>query len=637
MCAFVAINKAPGVYIDEVQLPGPIAGVGTSTGAFVGPALSGDIAKPVRLANWTEFVEAFGAGADQPPYILQPPVYVTHAVRGFFSEGGSDCWFVRVATAQKAELRLQDANGNDTLVVRAKQEGIASNGIQIQVQAASIVAARPLTRADAPITAAANNTATLANAGDGAKFLPGDSLLVEDGANTETAEVASVEGTTINLTRPLQNQFGAGQVRIADLAQGDRRFRVDDAGGLEPGSNITLTQGGQPEPALVQSVDGAGVVTLAAGIANAYTMAAADPPVNVDTQEFTLVVGNETFANLSLDPRHSRFIGRAVDSDVADVEPVDPPNNSPPPQNLPQPVNAPLAGGADDDPAAALQDTNGFRDAIDALRSIDEVNILSVPDRTDLAVQAHMIAHCTEMQDRFAILDPIPRATSAQIREQRDGLPASDRGFAALYYPHIVVANPVGEGLVTIPPSGHLAGIYARVDNDRGVSKAPANEAFRTALDLERRLADEQQGPLNERGINVIRRFPGRGIRVWGARTISDNTNWRYINVRRLLLFIEESLQEGTQFVVFEPNDIALWQQVKRFVTEFLTRVWVDGGLVGATAEEAFRVRVDAELNPPATRALGILVIEVRVAPTTPAEFVVFRIIQQPGRPLVEE
>jgi uncharacterized protein len=637
MCAFVATNKAPGVYIDEVQTFGPIAGVGTSTAAFVGPARSGEIGRPIQLANWTEFLQAFGGGADEQAYIPQPPVYVTHAVRGFFAEGGSDCWFVRVATARTAELRLQDAAGNDTLVVSARREGTAANGTQVQAQASSIVAARPLTRASAPITAAVNNIATLGNAGDADAFLPEDRVLIEGGGTSEEATIASVEGVTINLEAPLQNQFGAGTMRLADLAPGDRRLRLDDNGGIEPGSNLSITQDGTTEAALVESSGAAGVVTLAAGLANAYTMDAADTAVNVDTREFTIVIGNETFANLSMDPRHSRYFGSAIDSDAADVEPVDPPNVTPPPDNLPAPVAGQLAGGAEDDPAGALQDTNGFRAAIDALRNIDEVNVLCVPDRTDLAVQAHMIAHCTEMQDRFTILDPIPRATSEQIRAQREALPASDRGFAALYYPWIVVANPIAEGQVTIPPSGHLAGLYARVDNERGVSKAPANEAFRTVLDLERRLADEQQGPLNERGINVLRRFPARGIRVWGARTISTNTNWRYINVRRLLLFIEESLQEGTQFVVFEPNDVALWEQVKRTVTEFLTRVWVDGGLVGDTVEQAFHVRVDEELNQAASRALGILVIEVRVAPTTPAEFVVFRIIQQPGRPLVEE
>ena len=639
MCAFVATNKAPGVYIDEVQLPGVIAGVGTSTAAFVGPARSGQIGVPVRLANWSEFLAEFGGAAGGSPYLTQPPVYATHAVQGFFAEGGSDCWFVRIGTAKRAQLALKDRGagaGTDTLVVVASTEGAQANAIPVQVKDASI-AATTAVRAEATIANAANNDADVTQANEAANFLPGDVVHLDDGANNEDATVASVTGTTISLEAPLQNAYAGGTLRLADLAPGTTHFRVASTTGIEPGSNISIEQGGNTESATVKTVDAAGVVTIDAGLANAYTMAAADAAVDVKTLEFALVIGTSTFDKLSMDPRHSRYFARVVASDVATVQAADPPTPSRPPDNMPRVLAAtPLAGGTDDDPAAALQDANAFKAGIDALRKIDEVNMLSVPDRTDQDVQAYMIDHCESMQDRFAILDPQPRATSAQIRAQRDAL-GSDRGFAALYYPQISISNPVANGRVTIPPSGHLAGLYARVDNDRGVFKAPANEALRRALDLERRLADEDQGPLNEHGVNVIRGFPGRGVRVWGARTISENTQWRYVNVRRLLLFIEESLQEGTQFVVFEPNEPALWEQVKRQVTDFLTRLWAEGALFGVTADQAFSVRVDEELNPPSVRALGQLVIEVVVYPTTPAEFVVFRIIQQPGGPVVEE
>jgi uncharacterized protein len=160
---------------------------------------------------------------------------------------------------------------------------------------------------------------------------------------------------------------------------------------------------------------------------------------------------------------------------------------------------------------------------------------------------------------------------------------------------------------------------------------------IRGVLDLERVVTEEEQGPLNEDGINMIRSFPGRGAVVWGARTISLSTQWRYVNVRRFLLFVEESLKEGTLFTVFEPNTPTLWGQVKRQVTEFLTRQFAAGALVGATPDEAFAVQVDEELNTPAVMALGQLIIKVTLFPATPAEFVVFRIIQQPGGPLVEE
>ena len=184
-----------------------------------------------------------------------------------------------------------------------------------------------------------------------------------------------------------------------------------------------------------------------------------------------------------------------------------------------------------------------------------------------------------------------------------------------------------------------VAGLYARTDTARGVHKAPANETLRGALGLEKVLTDDEQGPLNEAGINALRFFPGRGVVVWGARTVApeDRTQWRYVNVRRLLLYIEESIREGTRFAVFEPNNQALWQTVQRRVADFLTRVWRAGALVGSTPEEAFRVRVDEELTPADQRALGQLVIEVIVYPVTPAEFVEFRVIQQPGGPSVEE
>ena len=424
-------------------------------------------------------------------------------------------------------------------------------------------------------------------------------------------------------------------------AIGQKRIRAAAVTGLEPGSYVKISQGGPDERHVVQAVErSSGFVVLADGLTHAYKNDGASPNVDLVSLEFTLVVsGIEKFENLAMDPRHSRYFVPLVQSDTVEVAPIEPPNPTRPPDDVPVALApAPLAGGADDHPdqVATNAFTNAFTNGIDALRKIDEVNILCVPDRTDQAVQAHMIAHCESLQDRFTILDPQAGATSAQIEAQREAL-GSDGGYAAIYYPRIVVTSPTGPGRITIAPSGHVAGLYARVDNDRGVFKAPANQPLRDVLDLERRLADEDQGPLNEKGINVIRSFPGRGSVVWGARTISTSTQWRYVNVRRLLLFIEESLQEGTQFVVFEPNEQSLWEQVKRQVSEFLTRQWTAGALTGATPDQGFSVRVDAELNPPSVVALGQLVIEVRLYPAPPAEFVVFRIIQRPGGPEIQE
>jgi len=638
MCAFVATNKAPGVYIEEVQLPGPIAGVGTSTAAFVGPARRGELKQPVRLATWTEFVNAFGFNDDFGPYIPFVPIQVTSAVRGFFSNGGSDCWFVRVGTGVQASLMLKDrsaAGGRDTLKVKAQADGAAGNAISIAVQDASI-ASTTVARAEATINNATGTKIPVTAAGDAAKFVPEDFVFIDDGANSEWATVDSVNGTDINVKAPLTHTHASGTVRT-DLAANQQRIRVSAVTGLEPGSYVAISQAAQSERHVIQAVEPAsGFIVLADMLTNHYKNDAATGDIKVDSQEFSLLVGaTEKFTNLAMDSRHSRYYASIVQSSLIEIAPVDPPDVTRPPDDMPKAVGpANLTGGVDDKPGEV---TDGeFTAGIDALASLDEVNILCVPDATSQTVQAHMIAHCEALQDRFAILDPKPGSDATAIAKQRSLL-GSDGGFAALYYPRIVVANPTGPGRITISPSGHLAGLYARVDNDRGVFKAPANEIIADALDLEFTLGDPDQGPLNEQGIDVIRNFAGRGVVVWGARTISQSTQWRYVNVRRLLLFIEKSLQRGTQFVVFEPNEPALWEIVKRQVTDFLTRQWTAGALVGATPDQGFSVRVDAELNPPSIVALGQLVIEVILFPAPPAEYVVFRIIQQPGGPVVQE
>lgn len=299
---------------------------------------------------------------------------------------------------------------------------------------------------------------------------------------------------------------------------------------------------------------------------------------------------------------------------------------------------------------AALVSTNVFQGDLTArvglagLEAIDEVTMVCAPDlmsgylsgqlkREDVkAVQLAMIAHCEQMTDRFAILDALPDMTPQQINEWRMNEAGYDSKYAALYYPWVWVANPQSNGsgpsALKIPPSAYVAGVYARVDEERGVHKAPANEILRGVLRLETQVTKGEQDLLNPNGINCIRSFPGRGIRIWGARTLSSDPSWRYINVRRLFNMVEESVYEGTQWAVFEPNDLDLWERVKRTITAFLTRVWRDGALFGATPEEAFYVKCDAELNPPAVRDAGQLIVEVGLAPVKPAEFVVFRFSQ---------
>lgn len=296
-------------------------------------------------------------------------------------------------------------------------------------------------------------------------------------------------------------------------------------------------------------------------------------------------------------------------------------------------------------PASQFEGDTARREGLGALEALDDITILSVPDlmssymNGDItldgvkAVQTAMLNHCERMKYRFAVLDAPPGMNPQQIAEWRKVTAGYDSKYGALYYPWISVANPLGANgaNMLIPPSGHVAGIYARVDNDRGVHKAPANEIVMGALGLEFNLTKGEQEGLNPIGVNCIRAFPGRGIRVWGARTISSDPAWRYVNVRRLFNFVEASIENGTQWVVFEPNDRDLWARVRRDVSAFLRNVWRSGALFGATPEEAFFVKCDEDLNPQEVRDLGQLIIEVGLAPVKPAEFVIFRISQFAG------
>ena len=280
------------------------------------------------------------------------------------------------------------------------------------------------------------------------------------------------------------------------------------------------------------------------------------------------------------------------------------------------------------------------RSGMGGLEVADDITMLIAPDlmaayergMIDLegvqAVQTAMISHCERMGDRVAILDAPPGMKPQEIQNWRVNIANYDSSYAALYYPWIRVFDPLAGRSTLVPPSGHMAGIWARNDNTRGVHKAPANEVIGGALDTEYQITRGEQDGLNPAGINCIRAFPGRGVRVWGARTLSSDPSWTYLNVRRLFNMVEKSIDNGTQWVVFEPNDFALWQRINRTVTAFLTMVWRSGALFGATPAQAFYVKCDEETNPPEARDLGMVTVEIGIAPVKPAEFVIFRISQ---------
>lgn len=305
-------------------------------------------------------------------------------------------------------------------------------------------------------------------------------------------------------------------------------------------------------------------------------------------------------------------------------------------------------------PGEPIGGTGRTRTGLALLEAIDEVAIVAAPGYHDPLSHEDLLKHCELMGDRIAILDPpeeigdierLTRVAAAGVKPKPkangDAAPAvpstSDDGglrprqsdYGTFYLPWLVVRDPMSGEVVGTPPSGHVAGVWARTDTLRGVHKAPANEPVRGAVDLAYRVTRAEQELLNPAGVNCIRYFPAEGIRVWGARTLAaEASEWRYLNVRRLFSMLKESIADGTRWIVFEPNDEQLWRSIRRDIGAFLTRVWRDGALMGSTPQQAFFVKCDAETNPPDVRDAGQVVALIGVAPVKPAEFVVFKLSQ---------
>jgi phage tail sheath protein FI len=296
----------------------------------------------------------------------------------------------------------------------------------------------------------------------------------------------------------------------------------------------------------------------------------------------------------------------------------------------------PLTGGADDSNALGVDDFNGLpvpgtpRTIEQGLAALEldpyrEVALVYAPN-VAVPIELAIISHCERLRFRFAVIDSDKGVNDPNALDPRSKI--TDSEYAAFYYPWIVTSDPRSGARKLIPPGGHVLGVYARTDTERGVFKAPANEVLRGVLGLEFDINDNQQDVLNPRGVNVVRSFPGRGIRVWGARTISSNALWKYVPVRRLFIFLERSIYEGTQFVVFEPNDDRLWARVVDTIRLFLRGQWRLGALFGRTEQEAFFITCDRTTMSQDDILNGRLICEIGIAPVRPAEFVIFRIFQ---------
>jgi phage tail sheath protein FI len=506
----------PGVYVEEVPSANkPIEGVSTSIAAFVGLAPGGPVNTPMRISNWTQFAKIFGDPNEPENGPFMDGAYLAHSVYGFFQNGGTLCWVVRVG---------DDGGSNGAGAARAALPAAADGGVE-----AYAAVALESGREDVSVEIVEEPSA-----GDGAD-------------QTYTVKVAA--GTDSEEFTGLSLKKGRNNLATKVNAQ-SKLIKIEETGASLPEA---------------QRVPAAGTYRLSAP---------------------------------SIDP--SKVKPTHFEGDVA------------------------------------------RRRGMGGLAAVDEVTMVVMPDIMTLAsdngddvqirdLQGKMIAHCENMGDRMAILDCPPDMLPQEILEWRMNTAGYDSKFAALYYPWIEVQNPLTNQPLMIPPSGHVAGLWCRTDGTRGVHKAPANEVVMGANGLGFQITGAEQGGLNKVGINCIRAFPGRGIRVWGARTLSSDPEWRYINVRRLFNFVSESIMEGTQWSVFEPNDEKLWIQLRIAATNFLTRVWSDGALFGSTPAQAFYVKCDSETNPPEVIEAGQVICEIGIAPVKPAEFVIFRLSQFSG------
>ncbi len=605
---------APGIFVEEIDSGSkPIEGVGVNTAAFVGYAKSGEFNKPTFITSWSDFCRIYGEDD-------------SNVYRALSEETGLSVKELVQAkrTARKGLLQFTqetvDKQGRE-LRSAGKLDGKAGNWSEFVKKYSISLSSSP--------------------------FMEGSYLAYalrgffdNGGGRAYIVRVARPDDMdTYNYTSS-GGQAALGGGTPATLTHDGYSFKALDAG--ERGNNIKIE---------VNHVGDDGFTVRVTMGSKSESIGTAKDPLTPDTAASTINDRSkmvEVATASATRPSVGEFFlsGGSAPSSTSLAT---------------LPISKELASVIPDDFVGNEADRSGFS----GLEELEDVNMVAVPDlmagvyrretipgsdqsvevvnlderkkEQILNLQSMLISWCERMGDRMAILDPLPGLNPQEMRDTTMGAPfSSDRGQAAIYYPWVKVldqVNPQSKSSVYCPPAGHIAGVWARVGSERGVHKAPANESLRGAVALEWNVSKREQEILNPNGINCIRSFPGTGIRIWGARTLATvgNPSWKYVNVRRIFNYIEKSIERGTQWVVFEPNDYDLWQRVRRNVSAFLTVCWREGMLFGRTPEEAFFVKCDRETNPQETVDLGRLYCEIGVNPVKPAEFVIFRIGQWSG------
>jgi len=504
--------------------------------------------------------------------------------------------------------------------------------------------------AQTSLTADAGPAAAALTVGSIAGFANGDQILIRGRVFAVNAAPA---GNTININPavPAGVTWPAGtpvlRLRPANNAAAPDAIHLQGADQLYPNALVELDNGTNKEIRTVDSVVG-DLVTLSQNLAQPYLegnrLRVIEAEVLTRYEVDGVVELEERFQNLHLsDDGTPNFIVTQINtrSQLVDVatEPgfsdsifADFPVAPPPAAGQPDVLWQRLDGGDNHFEALVVDDFvgvdrgSGARTGIQAMEDIDQISICAVPNIWSTTVQSALINHCESLRYRFAILDPQDGLSIEGIQTFREPI---DTKYAAIYYPWIEVRDPSVQRNVQVGPSGHMAGIYARVDVQRGVFKAPANEVIESITKISQDVNKREQDILNPKNINALRFFPNRGNRVWGARVLTSDSSWKYVNVRRLFIYVEASIDYGTQWVVFEPNDEPLWARVRQSISNFLTSTWRSGALQGAKPDEAFFVKCDHTTMSQDDIDNGRLICVIGIAPVKPAEFVIFRIQQK--------
>ena len=568
---------SPGVYVEEFASGGqPMEGVGTSTAGFIGMAERGPVeGVPELVTNFSEFKRTYGGYLSENEFGTYR--FLAYSVENFFVNGGARCFIMRVAPQDaKCSVGYAPDETKPVLSFAAKNPGIWGDAITI-------------------------------------------TMTPQSKAKTQVKEIIT-EGT-------------------------DKKYKVKSSSGFLAGDIVAYVNEDKiTYNKVVKSQDN--LISFETEFAEDIVDTDLIPKKVITTCEMRIDVKYEdiveTYENVSFNIESPNFIGKKIaKSNLVTVSYTETEEKE---------VKSPFAqiAGADGAVKTVITLKNGSngdissvtaadfigvdngagkRTGIQAFVDNDVVSLMAVPGVTDPNVQLSLVAHCENLASRFAVLDVPREAKKVQdVIAHRD---LFDSNYAALYHPWLQVFDPLDKKNTAIPPSGSVLGIYARSDNSRGVHKAPANEVVRACVGLDCQFNKGEQDILNPKGVNLIRSFPGQGIRVWGARTASSDGSWKYINVRRLFIYIEESIKANTNWAVFEPNDENLWDRVKRTISVFLNNMWREGSLAGASPEEAFYVNVGRDTMSQDDINNGRLICVIGVAPVKPAEFVIFRLTQK--------